>query len=73
MSTGILPRPAVSGTKDDDWVHLFCDHDPDRALCGEDLTGVEEISAGTLTLEHDCPLCVVLVKAYAGICPECGR
>lgn len=58
------------GGNDDDKpeiYHLYC-HDPDKALCGEDLTDELEVEFGD---EHQ--ICVVCDDLDNYTCEECGE
>ncbi len=40
MTTDIAPTPVLQRTKKERLTHVTCDyHEPDRALCGKDMTG----------------------------------
>ncbi len=59
MNTTTLPAPSGTSTDgmDDDFEHLWC-CDPDRALCGADLS--EDNDVGDADLEAPCPMCEAL-------------
>lgn len=57
MTTATLPTPTATGPDTDDFEHLWC-CDPDRALCGADLS--EDDDVGDADLEAPCPMCEAL-------------
>jgi hypothetical protein len=65
MTTAVetLPTPADF---DDSVIHYFCGCDPDRGLCGADLTGVEETE--TVEPEQLCIVCHHLYRRQAHVC-----
>lgn len=69
MTTETLPQRTDQDV--DDWDHVFCPCDPDVALCGVDLTGLEECPAEA-ALEKTCPMCVVLAEP-GHVCGRCGQ
>ncbi|MFC9973506.1 hypothetical protein ACFVH6_21690 [Spirillospora sp. NPDC127200] len=71
MSLQTLPRPASPGAEDDESVeHLYC-CDPNRALCGVDITDDEDLGDAE-TDGPECPLCEVLIDQPCGVpgCPD---
>lgn len=72
MSIQTLPRIDKPGTDDDDWTHLFCQCDPDVALCGADLTTADEVDDDG-PWPDECPPCVVLLDANGERCARCGK
>jgi hypothetical protein len=72
VSIQTLPRIDKPGTDDDDWTHLFCDCDPDVALCGADLAGVDEVDYDEPDAD-ECPLCVVIADVAGDVCARCGK
>lgn len=52
---------------DDEFEHYYC-CDPDRAYCGADISGDEDLPDGVRP-ENPCPMCEVLAGTN---CPACG-
>lgn len=55
---------------DDDLIHIICDCDPNRSLCGKDTTDREDMGPAHVILPDDCLVCLDL-NGLA--CPRCGQ
>ncbi|MBL1101717.1 hypothetical protein [Streptomyces coffeae] len=73
MSTKDLPAPASRLTAGDDELdHIYC-CDPNRGLCGADLSDVTDI-VGDWDDENDpCIVCADLERVGARCCPTCTK
>lgn len=71
MTAATLPdsRPAPTSSGDDDPDHYYC-CDPDIAMCGADLTGVDDIGDDGV-VDPLCPLCAYVEDHYLP-CPVPG-
>lgn len=56
-----IEKPVETEHWDDGLVHIWID-DPDRSLCGIDITGLERLPANESAA--DCPLCVEAETDY---------
>lgn len=72
MTTATLPAPKVPDTDDgDDLTHLVC-CDEDRALCGADVAGCEDV--GVVDAAPDvCAMCELEWNEGLPCGPSCGR
>lgn len=66
-----MPAPTAGDTgMDDELDHIYC-CDPDRALCGRDISGVEEEECEEWSCD-DHP-CVVCEDLEGRPCERCGQ
>lgn len=71
MTTALEPDTQVGhgrGDDDDDLDHIYCDCDPNRSLCGIDITDLTDVEDEQLELP-----CVVCVELDKQKCARCGR
>jgi hypothetical protein len=64
----VEPGLAAGGSGDDLLDHIWC-CDPDRALCGADLSGVEEVDS--IRPDRACVVCLDIDRQPGPVCPLC--
>lgn len=65
-----MPAPTVSDAgMDDELDHWSCECDPDRALCGREISDLEECEEWS----HDAEVCVVCDDLVDLPCERCGQ
>ena len=68
MSAEVLEQPVPQTAGDGEVSHLVCDCDPDKSVCGLDMTGEPWMADGSSATW--CPLCCAGVEDEP--CPKCG-
>lgn len=68
-SPALNTEPSTTTNNDDDGdiLHYYCCN-PDRAVCGKDLTGTEDVDE----IRDDDQLCVVCEELFEVPCKRCG-
>ena len=66
--TELFPREALNKAvaDDDDLTHIVC-HDPNRAICGADVSEAPWVPPSSY--DNDCLVCLDIEHTS---CPECG-
>lgn len=70
--TSTQTNPADTNSNTAEIEHIFCDCDPDIALCSTDISGEEDIGAWDEYSENMCIVCVDLYENQIP-CVRCGE